>query len=304
MSATAMATVALIGGATALIAALIAFAQDELKKVLAYSTVSQLGIMFLGIGAGAFWAAFLHVVTHAFFKACLFLGAGSVMHGNGDEANIKKLGGLRKLMPLTWITFLISTLAITGILPLSGFFSKDAILHALHHTELKGHEHVLHVAWVLGLLTALCTAFYMTRLYLLTFEGERAKDAKVTADHVHESEPVMTGPLVVLATLAAVAALHGIPFMPNARGEDWKQPVMENFLSPVFNTADALARRTGNVISSDTHEIPWAGLDHRAAGRRSGLLPLPPLLPFARRPARACGARDGAPLRAAALQGR
>src|SRR5207302_9743992 len=153
LSPTAMAVVACIGGATALLAALIAFAQDDLKKVLAYSTVSQLGFMFMGVGAGLFWAAFLHVVTHAFFKACLFLGAGSVMHGNADEGNIRKLGGLRKEMKWTTYTFIIATVAITGVFPLSGFFSKDAILDGLHHNGLDGFPSVLRNVWLIGVFT-------------------------------------------------------------------------------------------------------------------------------------------------------
>jgi NADH-quinone oxidoreductase subunit L len=228
LSPTAMAVIALIGATTAFVAALIAFSQKGLKKVLAYSTVSQLGFMFLGIGAGAFWAAFLHVVTHAFFKACLFLGAGSVMHGNADEEDITKLGGLRKEMPTTWFTFLIATFAITGIVPLSGFFSKDAILHAAHTNELIGYGWVLHVAGIIGTITALCTAFYMMRLYFLTFEGARSKDAKIP--QAHESSAYMTGPLVVLAALSVVALVHGLPVMKSG------ETLMENFLAPVFRT--------------------------------------------------------------------
>ncbi len=228
LSPSAMATVALIGALTALVAALIAFSQKGLKKILAYSTVSQLGFMFLGIGAGAFWAAFLHVVTHAFFKACLFLGAGSVMHGNAEEEDITKLGGLRKEMPTTWFTFLIATLAITGIVPLSGFFSKDAILHAAHSNEILGYGWVLHVAYLIGTLTALGTAFYMMRLYFVAFEGERSKDAKVP--HAHESSAYITGPLVVLAALSVVALIHGLPVMKSG------ETLMENFLAPVFRT--------------------------------------------------------------------
>ncbi len=228
LSPTAMATVALIGGTTAVVAALIAFSQKGLKKILAYSTVSQLGLMFLGIGMGAFWPAFLHVVTHAFFKACLFLGAGSVMHGNAEEEDITKLGGLRKEMPTTWLTFLISTFAITGIVPLSGFFSKDAIIHAAHVNSIVGFEWVSTVTYVLGSVAALFTAFYMTRLYVVAFEGERSKDAKVA--HAHESSGYMTGPLVVLAALAVVFMIHGMPVMPNG------ETPMENFLKPVFMT--------------------------------------------------------------------
>ncbi|ATB45528.1 NADH-quinone oxidoreductase subunit L [Corallococcus macrosporus] len=230
LSPTAMATIAIIGALTSLLAALIAFAQDDIKKVLAYSTVSQLGIMFMGVGMGIFWAAVFHLMTHAFFKACLFLGAGSVMHGNGDETDIKKLGGLRKEMPWTWATFAVATLAITGIFPLSGFFSKDAILHGVHHNHLQGLEWVSSLVYYLGLLIAASTAFYMTRCYLLTFEGPRSKEAKVA--HAHESAWQMTLPLVVLAVLSVVAARYafGINFFDMTA-----QPVLDNFLSPVFS---------------------------------------------------------------------
>jgi len=241
----AMAVVAIVGALTALLAALIAFAQDDIKKVLAYSTVSQLGIMFMGVGMGIFWAAVLHLVTHAFFKACLFLGAGSVMHGNGDETDIKKLGGLRKEMPWTWATFAIATAAITGIVPLSGFFSKDAILHGIHETHFEGSlSWVPSFVWGVGLLTAACTAFYMTRLYVLTFEGQRAADAKVA--HAHESAWPMTSALVILAALSVVALMYGIPLMPKAGGEG-REPVMENFLSPVLQSANAVLRSSPHV---------------------------------------------------------
>ncbi len=234
LSPTAMATVAIVGAATSLLAALIAFAQDDIKKVLAYSTVSQLGIMFMGVGMGVFWAAVLHLVTHAFFKACLFLGAGSVMHGNGDETDIKKLGGLRKEMPWTWGTFAISTAAITGIIPLSGFFSKDAILHGVHHNHLHELEWVNHLLYPVGMLIAVCTAFYMTRLYLLTFEGKRSAHAKVA--HAHESAWQMTLPLVILAVLSVVSAVYAFPLLPST-----PQALMENFLSPVFQASSRIA---------------------------------------------------------------
>ncbi|MDY7226895.1 NADH-quinone oxidoreductase subunit L [Hyalangium rubrum] len=244
MSPTAMAAVAIVGAATSLLAALIAFAQDDIKKVLAYSTVSQLGIMFMGVGMGIFWAAALHLVTHAFFKACLFLGAGSVMHGNGDETDIKKLGGLWRHMKWTWVTFAIATAAITGIIPLSGFFSKDAIFHGVHHNHLHGLEWVSGFLYYVGLLIALCTAFYMTRLYVLTFHGKRSAEAKVTEDHVHESAWPMTLPLVVLAVLSVVALVYALPLLrPRV-----DQPLMENFLSPVFDTARGIAKSTELVV--------------------------------------------------------
>ncbi len=259
LSPTAMIVIALIGGTTALVAALIAFTQKGMKKILAYSTVSQLGLMFLGIGVGAFWAAFLHVMTHAFFKACLFLGAGSVMHGNAEEEDVTKLGGLRREMPVTWATFLVSTFAITGIVPLSGFFSKDAILHAAHVNEIAGYHGLQHVAWLLGMATAAATAFYMLRCYLLAFEGERSKDAKIP--HAHESAPAMTGPLVVLSVLAVVALVHGLPIMSVRRGGvEVTQTLMENFLDPVFRTTNQLIASRGLVKLPVGHESmvgPW-----------------------------------------------
>ena len=259
LSPTAMAVIAVVGGLTAFLAAAIAFAQDDLKKVLAYSTVSQLGFMFMGIGSGIFWAGFLHVVTHAFFKACLFLGAGSVMHGNADEGNFKKLGGLKDQMPYTHWTFFVGTMAITGIIPMSGFFSKDSILHGLHVSVIKEHPGVLHTVWLLGLLTAACTAFYMMRLYLLAFHGKRAADARVPEEQVHESGPNMVGPLVILATLSFVAAVHGIPFMSNPADPSLpKQTVMENFLSPVFRSADRINELTGFVSHEAHHGLPWS----------------------------------------------
>lgn len=259
LSPTAMIVIALIGAATSLVAALIAFSQRGMKKILAYSTVSQLGFMFLGIGVGAFWAAFLHVLTHAFFKACLFLGAGSVMHGNAEEEDIFKLGGLRKEMPVTWATFLVSTFAITGIVPLSGFFSKDAILHLAHTQHIVGYHGLQTLAWAMGTLTAACTAFYMMRAYFMAFEGERAKDAKIA--HAHESAPAMTGPLVVLAVLAVVALVHGLPIMHVQRGGvTVTQTLMENFLDPVFRTTnDLIAQKQFIEVPAEHGSMvgPW-----------------------------------------------
>ncbi|MCL2012024.1 MAG: NADH-quinone oxidoreductase subunit L [Cystobacterineae bacterium] len=257
LSPFAMATIAVVGCLTALIAALIAFAQDDIKKILAYSTVSQLGFMFMGIGCGLFWAAFLHVVTHAFFKACMFLGAGSVMHGNGDETDIKRLGGLRKEMPWTSWTFLIGTLAITGIVPLSGFFSKDAILFGLETQQLAGYTPVLHTLYILGLIAAACTAFYMVRLYVLTFEGKRSPLAKLP--HAHESAWPMTLPLVILATLSIAAIVYGVPFLsvPNAPN----QTLIEFYLAPVFNAsnqANQLGMKAHMLLPGEFGgETPW-----------------------------------------------
>ena len=221
-----MAVVTTVGAATALFSALIAFAQTDIKKVLAYSTVSQLGFMFIGVGVGAWWAGVLHLVTHAFFKACLFLGAGSVMHGMGDETDVRKMGGLSSKMPHTHWTFLVSTLAITGVVPLSGYWSKDAILgNALFSHNPVWHE-VGPIAYVLGSLAALGTAFYMTRLYWLTFRGAPRTHA---AEHAHESSPAMTVPLMVLAVLAVAALVLGLP------GEHWALgEVFKEYLAPVF----------------------------------------------------------------------
>jgi NADH-quinone oxidoreductase subunit L len=255
LSPSAMATIALIGASTAIVAALIAMSQKGLKKVLAYSTVSQLGLMFLGIGAGAFWAAFLHVVTHAFFKACLFLGAGSVMHGNGDEEDITKLGNLRKEMPTTWITFLIATLAITGIVPLSGFFSKDAILHAAHTNSISAIPWALTTAWILGVITAGCTAFYMMRMYFVAFEYPRSAEAKTP--HAHESSWHMTLPLVVLAVLSVVALVHGLPIM-KPEGRATIQTLMENFLDPVFRTTQMNLEQLRAVTIPPEEHVPYA----------------------------------------------
>ena len=253
LSPTAMAWVAMIGAVTAVWAALIAFAQDDIKKVLAYSTVSQLGFMFMGVGVGVFWAAALHLITHACFKACLFLGAGSVMHGNGDETDIKRLGGLRKEMPWTWATFGIATLAITGIVPLSGFFSKDAILHGAHTTEIEGFHWVGHTVYGLGLFGALCTAFYMTRLYVLTFEGKRAADARVP--HAHESGLRMVFTLVVLAFLSVVGVAWGVPAFPGP-DPSAKVPMMEGYLAPAMQLADRAASTWKTVVHHESSPLP------------------------------------------------
>lgn len=256
LSPTAMAFVAVVGALTALFAAVIAFAQDDIKKVLAYSTVSQLGFMFMAVGVGAFWAAILHLVTHAFFKACLFLGAGSVMHGNADETDIKKLGGVKRKMKVTYVTFTIATAAITGAIPLSGFFSKDAILHAVHGTTLAGHEAITHLVWILGLLAAAGTAFYMTRVWFLTFQGDRAADARIPEEKVHESGWAMTVPLVLLAALSVLAIGYGIPLM--SAGEHGREPVMENFLRPIFATAESITSAQATVAVSHEGSLAFS----------------------------------------------
>jgi NADH-quinone oxidoreductase subunit L len=195
--------VATVGAATALFAATIGLAQRDIKKVLAYSTVSQLGYMFLGVGIGANAAGIFHLVTHAFFKACLFLGSGSVIHAMHGEQDIFKMGGLKKWMPVTFTTFLISTIAIAGIPPFAGFFSKDEILWEAYS---RGHT----VLWAIGFASAGITAFYMFRLVALTFLGSPRMDHHAQ-EHLHESPPTMTLPLIVLALLAAVGGFLGVP---------------------------------------------------------------------------------------------
>ncbi|MBY0490785.1 MAG: NADH-quinone oxidoreductase subunit L [Gemmatimonadaceae bacterium] len=198
--------IAVVGVLTAFFAATIALVQNDIKKVLAYSTVSQLGFMFLALGVGAYGVAIFHVVTHAFFKACLFLGAGSVIHALGGEQDIRKMGGLRKHIPVTFYTFAIATAAIAGIPGLAGFFSKDEILWYTFSSEHGG------AAWLWGLaaLTALMTAFYMTRLLWLTFFGASRMSHEVE-HHVHESPLSMTGVLGVLAVLSAVGGYIKLP---------------------------------------------------------------------------------------------
>jgi NADH-quinone oxidoreductase subunit L len=219
-----MTVVAVIGVLTALFAATIGIVQNDIKKVLAYSTISQLGYMFLGAGVGAFSAGIFHVMTHAFFKALLFLGAGSVIHSMHDEQDIQHFGGLKKYMPQTSLTFFIAALAISGIPPLSGFFSKDEILW---FSFANGG----FLYWLVGVLTALITAFYMFRLYFLTFEGkERFGHDK----HPHESPKIMTVPLIILAGLAVIGGFIGVPEIFS--GEHGNQ--FHNWLAPIFKNAE------------------------------------------------------------------
>ena len=211
--------VAIIGISTALLAATIALKQNDIKKVLAYSTVSQLGLMFLALGVGAYTAGVFHVMTHAFFKALLFLGAGSVIHAMHHEQDIMKMGGLRKKLPITHITFLIGCIAIAGLPPFAGFFSKDEILAAAHD------KHPVYYA--LGVITSLMTAFYMFRLYFLTFSG-KFRGTEEQAHHLHESPVSMTLPLILLAILSVAGGWIGIPAV-FAADMHW----LSGFLAPV-----------------------------------------------------------------------
>ena len=201
----ALMVVGIVGGVTALFAGTMAIFQRELKKVLAYSTVSQLGYMFLACGAGAFSAAIFHVGTHAFFKALLFLGAGSVIHGMHDEADCFKMGGLRKYMPVTFLTFLAGCLALAGFPFTSGFFSKDEILWK----TVEGNSGMAWTLWIIGIAAALLTAIYTFRLFTLVFLGKERFDPEEVKPH--ESSWIMTGPLIVLAVLALIGGVMGLP---------------------------------------------------------------------------------------------
>jgi NADH-quinone oxidoreductase subunit L len=225
LSPDTMEIVAIVGLATALFAALIALTQTDIKKVLAYSTVSQLGYMFLGLGVGAYTGAFFHVLTHAFFKALLFLGAGSVIHAMGGEQDMRKMGGLKGKIKVTFGTMLIGTIAISGIPPFSGFFSKDEILaHAYAHST---------TFYVIGVFTAMLTSFYMFRMLYLTFYG-KFRGTHEQEHHVHEAPASMTIPLIVLAILSIVGGFIGVPEVLGGHHE------LEHFLAPVFEKSNAI----------------------------------------------------------------
>jgi NADH-quinone oxidoreductase subunit L len=236
MSPTAMLTVAVIGGVTAVFSATIGLVQNDIKKVLAYSTVSQLGYMFLAAGVGAYIAAIFHVVTHAFFKACLFLGSGSVIHACGGEQDMRKMGGLKKYMPTTYWTFWVATVAIAGIPPLAGFVSKDAILAKAFeagYTDLNHNGGIYYLLWFLGLAGAALTAFYMFRLVYMTFEGSFRGDEEAE-HHLHESPWTMTVPLQVLAVLSIIGGVViGFPGQL-FHLEGWS--FIDRFLGPVILT--------------------------------------------------------------------
>ena len=221
----AQTVVAIIGISTALLAATIAIKQNDIKKVLAYSTVSQLGYMFLGLGVGAYSGAVFHVITHAFFKALLFLAAGSVIHAMHHEQDIRKMGGLKSKLPITHITFLIGCIAIAGVPPFSGFFSKDEILAAAYAKN--------PIYWFLGVVGAAMTAFYMFRLYATTFLGQ-FRGTEAQASHLHESPISMTLPLIILAVLSAVGGAMGVPEILG--GHHW----LSHHLSSIIGAEHAL----------------------------------------------------------------
>jgi NADH-quinone oxidoreductase subunit L len=229
--------VAAIGGVTAVFAATIALVQNDIKKVLAYSTISQLGYMFLAMGVAAFSAGIFHLMTHAFFKALLFLGSGAVIHAMHDEQDIRKMGGLKKYLPVTYKTFLIAAIAISGIPPFAGFFSKDEILWKAFSSDYGSV-----ILWLLGALGAVLTAFYMFRLMSLTFEGESRFGHDV---HPHEAPKSMTVPLMILAGLSVVGGFVGVPrslFGGNA---------IEQWLDPIFASANS-------KLMISQHKVVWS----------------------------------------------
>lgn len=207
--------IAIIGAITALVAATIGLVQNDIKKVLAYSTVSQLGLMFLALGLGAYQVAVFHVITHAFFKACLFLGSGSVIHALHGEQDMRKMGGLKKVMPITFMTMLIASLAISGIFPFAGFWSKDEILMTAFHVDIP--------LWIIASVASIMTAFYMFRLMYLTF-FKKFRGTEHQKSHLHESPLLITLPLVILAILATFGGLINFP------GSNW----LHHFLEPII----------------------------------------------------------------------
>lgn len=234
-----MAVVASIGAATALFAASVGLVQNDIKRVLAYSTVSQLGYMFLACGVGAFTAGVFHLMTHAFFKALLFLGSGSVIHALSGEQDMRKMGGLRHHIPVTYKTFLIGTVAIAGIPPFAGFFSKDEIL-------LESLAQGSLIYWSVAALAALFTSFYMFRLLFVTFHGKSRVEHHVM-EHLHESPKNMTVPLIILAGLSTIGGFLGIPGF-NTLGE---------FLSPVFNASAGHMEAHGAEATHHTAASPY-----------------------------------------------
>jgi NADH-quinone oxidoreductase subunit L len=220
--------IAVVGACTALVAATIALVQNDIKKVLAYSTVSQLGLMFLALGLGAYEIAVFHVITHAFFKACLFLGSGSVIHGLHGEQDMRKMGGLKKAMPITFITMLIASLAISGIFPLAGFWSKDEILMTAFHEN--------KVLWVIGSIASIMTAFYMFRLIYLTFFNS-FRGTEEQKHHLHESPSLITLPLIILAILSFFGGIISLP------GHSW----LNHYLAPLFSKGAHEAHTLGST---------------------------------------------------------
>ncbi len=271
---TAMFIVAIIGAATALFAATIGLAQNDIKKVLAYSTISQLGYMFLACGVGAFIAAIFHVMTHAFFKAQLFLGSGSVIHGMHHEQDMRRMGGLRKYMPITWITMVCGWLAICGVPIWAGFFSKDEILWRVWSAGAYGlPPGATKALWFVGAVTALLTAIYMTRLMGMTFwGGERFRETDHhhgeqhhdVAHEPHESPLSMTIPLIVLAVLSTVGGLVGVPYAISSLAGGHPENYFEETLAPVISSVPNAASE-GKAVKPHWLSPPPQEIDGKPA---------------------------------------
>ncbi len=275
LSPVALTVVAVVGALTALLAATIGLTQFDIKKVLAYSTVSQLGTMFLGVGVGAFAAGLFHVITHAFFKALLFLGAGSVIHALSGEQDLRKMGGIFRKLPVTGWTFMVAWLAICGVFPFAGFFSKDEILAAAWSRPNAVLPWLPHLLWAAGFLGAGITAIYMTRLVVLTFFG-RSRVAPEAAHHIHESPRTMTIPLVVLAAGALLSGFLGPPSVlhlgPN-RIEQWCEPVFASGGVAAGNAAEsggAEASVSANAVTAGSAEAPVSANAVTAGGTEPG----------------------------------
>jgi NADH-quinone oxidoreductase subunit L len=254
MAPISMAIVAIVGVATAIYTASIGFCQNDIKKVLAYSTISQLGYMFLGVGVGAFSAGIFHLMTHAFFKGLLFLGAGSVMHALSGELDMRKMGALRKKIPITFWTFFIATLAIAGVPGLSGFFSKDEILWQAFSSS---HGHF--VLWLVAAIAAGMTAFYMFRALFMTFFGQSRVDEHV-AHHIHESPKIMTVPLMVLAVFSIIGGYIGVPHVLGGANH------IHEFLAPVLGGgAEPAKAHAGISILTQAWASSGEGGGHSAA---------------------------------------
>ncbi len=257
LSPGAMALVAIVGAATAIFAAIVGTAQDDIKKVLAYSTISQLGYMFLACGVGAFVAGMFHVLTHAFFKALLFLGAGSVIHAMGGEQNTLRMGGLRKALPVTFWTFLAATLAIAGIPIWAGFFSKDEILGAAFAKS--------PALWAVGFLAAGITSFYMFRLLYRTFFGE-FRGTEEQRHHLHESPAAMTVPLAVLGVLSTVGGFLGLPRLLGARANLFHR-FLDGIVLPMAGAAEPAELSRGAEIALIAASVAIAGAGWLVAKR-------------------------------------
>ncbi len=252
LAPTSMKVVAVVGALTAIFAASIGLVQNDIKRVLAYSTVSQLGYMFLALGVGAFAAGVFHVFTHAFFKALLFLGAGSVIHAMSGEQDMRNMGGLAEKIPITYRTMLIATLAIAGIPPFAGFFSKDEILWQAWTSEGVAY----HLLWIIGYATAFMTAFYMFRLMYLTFWSPSRVASHEIEHHIHESPASMTMPLVVLAVMSLFAGFLGFPqSLARFVGSHAETNRFEAYLAPVFaKEAPVFAKEEPGQLAAGTKE--------------------------------------------------